>query len=294
MADLSFIIWVQQFSTPVLDSFFRWITLLGDQEYYMIVLPLIYWNWSKEFGIRFSLVFVISIYMNTAIKYNYMTERPDLAVRLIEEDGFSFPSGHAQGNTAFWGYLAREIDRKWAYIAAAVLIFLVAFSRVYLGVHYPVDIIAGVLIGLIILAVYEFLQRRTSIVLGNTAYYLLTSGVVLLLFLNQSFGLAPVVLGFILAALWGYRLEKQLIGFTEQAAWWQQLIKAVFGLVILFGLRVVTKTLFIGLTGVSEEQELLFSIMSFLRYFVMGAWVTFAAPWIFKKAHLYRKVTAVK
>ncbi len=290
MADLSFILWVQQFSNPVLDGFFRWITLLGDQEYYMIVIPLLYWLWNKDFGIRFSLVFVTSIYLNTAIKYNYMTERPDLAVRLIEEDGFSFPSGHAQGNTAFWGYLAREIDRRWAYGTAAVLIVLVAFSRVYLGVHYPVDIIAGVLIGLLILTGFEFLQRKYTLEMSGRRYVLFTGGTVLLLFLNQSFGLAPVVLGYILAALWGYRLEKQVVKFVEQAAWWQQILKAVIGLGILFGLRVVTRTLFIGLTGVGEDQELLFACMTFLRYFVMGAWVTFAAPWLFKTAGLYRKM----
>ena len=289
MADLSFINWVQQFSSPALDTFFRWITLLGDQEYYMVVIPLVYWIWSKEFGIRFTVVFLVSIYMNTAIKYNYGAERPDLAVRLIEEDGFSFPSGHAQGNAAFWGYLAREVNRKWAYTVAIILIVLVAFSRVYLGVHFPIDVIAGVLIGLLILVGFEFLQRRYRLELSDRSYFLLTGGIVLLLFLNQSFGLAPVVLGYGLAALWGYRLEKRLIDFEVKAAWWQHLIKAVVGIAVLFGLRQVTRTLFISLPGISEEQELLHAIMTFLRYFVIGVWVTFAAPWLFKIARLSRR-----
>lgn len=289
MADLSFITWVQQFSSPLLDSVFRWITLLGDQEYYMVVIPLVYWIWSKEFGIRFTVVFLISIYMNTAIKYNYTAERPDLAVRLIEEDGFSFPSGHAQGNTAFWGYIAREVNRKWAYIAATILIVLVAFSRVYLGVHFPLDVIAGVLIGLLILVGFEFLQRRYSLELSDKAYYLVTGGAVLLLFLNQSFGLAPVVLGYCLAALWGYRLEKRLIDFDVKAAGWQHVIKAVVGLGVLFALRRLTSALFIGLPGITEEQELMHSVMTFLRYFVMGVWVTLAAPWLFKVARLSRR-----
>lgn len=289
MTDLSFILWVQQFSTPFLDGFFRWITLLGDQEYYMIVLPLIYWIYSKEFGIRFAIVFVLSIYLNNAIKYNYMVERPDAAVHLIEEDGFSFPSGHAQGNTAFWGYLAREINRKWAYIIAGVLIALVAFSRVYLGVHFPLDVIAGVLIGLLILAGFEFLHRRGSLSLNGKAYYLLTGGIVLMLYLNKSFGLSPTVLGFILSALWGYRIEKAHIKFTEKAAWWQQVIKGVAGVAVLFALRQLTRTVFISLPGIAEEQELLMSLMTFLRYFVMGAWITLGAPWLFKAAKLYRK-----
>ena len=289
MADLSFITWIQGFSTPVLDGFFRWITLLGDQEYYMVVIPLLYWLWSKEFGIRFTLVFMISIYLNAAIKYNYATERPDMAVRLIEEDGFSFPSGHAQGNTVFWGYLARELHRRWSYVAAAVLVFLVAFSRVYLGVHFPLDIIGGVLVGLIILSVFEFVQQRYNTEMTDRTYYLLTGGVVVLLFLVQSFGLAPIVLGFGLAALWGYRLEKRTVDFEERAAWWQQVIKGVLGLVVLFGLREVTRTVFIGMPGVAEEQELLYAILTFFRYFVIGIWVTLAAPWLFKMLRLYRQ-----
>ncbi len=288
MADLSFINWVQQFSPPVVVSLFRWITMLGDQEYYMVVIPLLYWLWNKHFGIRFSLVFVTSIYLNSALKYNFLTERPDAAVRLVEADGFSFPSGHAQGNTVFWGYLARELHRRWAYWVAAVLIILVAFSRVYLGVHFPIDVIAGILIGLLILVGFEFLQTRYALKFDNRRYFLFTGGAVLLLYLNHSFGHAPVVLGYILAALWGYRLETQLIGFTESAPWPKQLVKAVIGVGVLFGLRVVTRTLFVSLPGIGEDQELLLSLTTFLRYFVIGFWITFVAPWLFKVLKLYR------
>lgn len=289
MFSFSFIVWVQQFSTPALDTFFRWVTMLGDQEYYMIALPLVYWLYSKEFGIRFAIIFLFSAYFNSAVKYNFTTERPDMALRKIEMYGYSFPSGHAQGNTVFWGYLAREINRRWAYVVAAVLIFLVAFSRVYLGVHYPVDIIAGFLIGLLLLMGYEFLQRKFELKLSRPTYFLFTAAVVLLLYLNHSVGDGALTLGFALAALWGYRLEKDYVGFREKAYWWQHIIKAVVGIAVLFGLRQVTRTLFIGLPGIGEEQEVLMGLMTFLRYFVMGFWVIFVAPWLFKIAGLYRR-----
>jgi len=189
-------------------------------------------------------------YLNSAFKYNFTTERPNLVLRKIDQSGYSFPSGHAQGSTAFWGYLALHSKRKWVYAAAGVLLILVSFSRIYLGVHFPVDIAGGIAIGLVLLAFFETLRRRTSLSLEGSAYYLLTAGVVLLLYLNHSLGYGPMTTGFALGALWGYRLEKDLVGWEEKGDWWQQRVTP-------------------------EQEEVLFSFLTFCRYLVMGLW----GPW---------------
>ena len=106
--------------------------------------------------------------MNWIIKHIIQRPRPDIDLRLIEENGFSFPSGHAMVTTAFygmiifyvWNNVKNRLLRNIICILLAVLIVLIAFSRVYLGVHYLSDVIAGSLIAIayLIIAV-EFAKK---------------------------------------------------------------------------------------------------------------------------------------
>ena len=135
--DTSFIEWVQGFSTPLLDSLFKAITFLGNAEYYILVIPLLFWLYDKRFALSFGIFFLGNAWLNSLAKYIFRFTRPPLALHKIEQGGFSFPSGHAQGSAGFWGYLAVQVKRPWFYLAGAVLTLLVAFSRIYLGVHFP-------------------------------------------------------------------------------------------------------------------------------------------------------------
>jgi len=287
MADTSFIIWVQQWSTPFWDSFWRGITFLGDMEYYMLAIPLIYWLYSKKFAFRFALIFLFSAYFNSASKYNFMTERPPLELNIIEQEGFAFPSGHAQGNTVFWGFLAHQIKRNWAYAAAGVLILLVSFSRLYLGVHYPVDVIFGITIGVLAIGLYQIAWERRPVISDLGWYLTISAAAVFLMFLLHSQGDGPMITGFLLGALWGYRLEKDFIGWPEKATPVQNVFKVVLGLVVFFGLREVTRAVLINWPGLTEEQTIIFPIMTWIRYSIMGFWVTLFAPMVFQKLKLF-------
>ncbi len=280
MADTSFILWVQQFSSPFLDSLFRLITFLGDEEYYIMAIPLLYWLFNKHFAFRFSMFFLLSAYLNSSLKYNFVTERPPMELHKIEQDGYSFPSGHAQGNTAFWGYLAVQLHKPWGYVVAAILFSLVAFSRVFLGVHFPIDILFGIGIGILLLATYELVLRNAKLSLSNRSWMFLGVATVVFLFMNHSKGDGPLTMGFALGALLGYIVEQAYVGFTEQARLWQQLVKAVLGIAGLFFLRVALKTLFFEMLGIPEEG-ILGAIFTFFRYFFIGLWITLLAPWLF-------------
>lgn len=287
MADTGFIIWVQQWSTPFWDSFWRGITFLGDMEYYMLVIPLIYWLYSKKFAFRFALIFLFSAYFNSASKFNFITERPPQDLRLIDQDGYAFPSGHAQGNTVFWGFLAHQIKKTWAYAAAVILILLVSFSRLYLGVHYPIDVIFGISIGVIAIGLYQIAWARRPGVSDLGRYLLISSGAVFLLFLLHTQGDGPMVTGFLFGSLWGYRLEKEFINWKEKASLVQNLFKVILGIFVFFALREVTRAVFINWPGVTEEQSIIFPIMTWIRYTIMGFWVTLFAPLVFQKLKLF-------
>ena len=122
----------------------------------------------QHFGFRFAVFFVFSAYVNSGLKYIARTERPPRELRLAVQEGYAFPSGHAQGSTVFWGLLALRLRKRWAYWGAALLISLVSLSRLYLGVHWPIDIAGGLAAGLILLLIYSRPVSYTHLGLLNT------------------------------------------------------------------------------------------------------------------------------
>lgn len=292
MSDSSFIIWIQQYSSPLLDSFFKAVTFLGNEEYYILTIPLLFWLYDKKFALRFGLFFLFNAYLNSFLKYIFKIPRPPLELHKIEQGGYSFPSGHAQGNTGFWGYLAVQLKKPWAYISGAVIFCLVAFSRVYLGVHYPSDIIIGILVGLLWIAVYEIIARKVKVQLNLWQWFLASSVFCGIMLAIHPVGDGPLTMGFMLGALWGYKVEADFVGLNVRSNWWHGIIKTVFGLVGLLALKEFGKILLLELMGNPEEGVPLYHATTFIRYYLMGIWVTLAAPWLFRLIRLEKKDTA--
>ncbi len=163
------LLWLQRFSHPWLDAFFLAVTSLGSREFYMTLIPLVYWCVDRRVGLRLGLAFLVSIYLNFFLKDLLRLPRPagpGLRVLSPERDlGYGFPSGHAQGNATVWGYLAAAYRRRWLTVLAALLVTLVSLSRLYLGVHYPADVAGGIALGLGVVAGFRAaegaLARRT-------------------------------------------------------------------------------------------------------------------------------------
>lgn len=286
MSDPSFIVWIQQFSSPLLDSIFKAITTLGNEEYYILSIPLLYWLYDKKFALRFGIFFLFNAYLNSFIKHIFKYPRPPLELHKIEQGGYTFPSGHAQGNTGFWGYLAVQIKRRWVYIAAAIIFSLVAFSRVYLGVHFPLDIIVGILIGLAWIILYELISRKVKLNL-NLWQWFLASFILCAVFLAiHPGGDGPLTMGFMLGVLWGYRLETEYVDFKARGNWWQNILKAVIGISGLFALRMGLKPVLMAMFNQPEEATTLYHGATFIRYFCLGLWVSLAAPWLFRLINL--------
>ncbi|HOC06337.1 MAG: phosphatase PAP2 family protein [Bacillota bacterium] len=289
MLDTTFITWVQQFSTPLLDGFFKAVTFLGDAEYYILVIPLLLWLYDKKFALRFGVFFLGNAWINSFLKHIFQIVRPPVSLHKIEQGGYSFPSGHAQGSTSFWGYLAVQIKRPWAFVVAAILSLLVAFSRVYLGVHFPHDILAGILIGIIWIVLYEFLYRKIKIKFSLWQWFLASLALCAVMLLLHPVGDGPLAAGFLLSALWGYRLEADYVRFNVKGHWWQNVIKASLGIAVLFALHSGLKPILLSLFANPLEATPLYYTATFCRYFILGWWVALLAPLCFKALRLYRR-----
>jgi len=137
-----------------LDPLFRAITWLGGTPLYVVALSLALWYGDTTRGLRLALLLLFSVYVNLVLKELFAIPRPYLVSSAVQAKdvatGYAFPSGHAQGATVAWLGAALVYRQRWAAVVGDLVIPLVAFSRVYLGVHYPQDVIAGVVLGLTI------------------------------------------------------------------------------------------------------------------------------------------------
>jgi membrane-associated phospholipid phosphatase len=150
---IEFIIWLQGFRTPFLDAFFHFVTQLGGSGY-LILLPLVVWSFDLKVGLRAMMAMLSAQLLVMILKDHFHTLRPFMVDDRIWSDGefgLSFPSGHAWGAMVYYGYLAASVRRRGFTIAMGIVILLVGFSRSYLGVHYPHDVIAGWAFGALML-----------------------------------------------------------------------------------------------------------------------------------------------
>ena len=157
--DRSLLLWIHQFANPQLNGLMLLITALGDPGMVITVfISTIAWLVMKRRYtdvIRFTIACAGGVVINQVMKLFFAKPRPELWTRLISETSFSFPSGHAVGSMVVYGFIgyifAREFPlyQKYIYTAASILIIAIGFSRLYLGVHYPTDIIAGYGVGIL-------------------------------------------------------------------------------------------------------------------------------------------------
>lgn len=277
---------MQQFSTPFLDGLFKAITIIGNGEYYVLVIPLFFWLYDKKFALRLGGFVLASAWLNEAAKGVFRAPRPPDQFHKIIQGGYSFPSGHAQGSASFWGYLAVQRRRPGAYVIAAAAVALVSLSRLYLGVHFPIDVLAGVVIGIGWLAVFEFCRRRGPVIINRWQWYLaslLLAGLVLVTGRNAA---SLRLAGFLLSSLWGYRLEADYVKFPVKGGWRQNLVKAVLGLAALIAIYSANPVIMNAL-GQPKPGDVLYAVGLFSRYFLMGFWVSFLAPLSFKTLGLH-------
>ena len=234
--------WIATWANPYCDVFFRAITDLGYHTFYYLVIAPLFWVVDRRRASVLILLILASGLLNTGAKLLVHTPRPDphlarvLDFRPYDSGSNAFPSGHAQNAVVFWIYVAWWVGRRWFYGLALPLIALISFSRLYLAVHFPIDIVGGLAIGTAIMLLlppiferwsqYEF---RLSLV-GSLG---LTGASVVLALAASDHTLAVIgggLLGFMAGAVW---LPQRPLLFRNAA---QLSFCLAGGLVLLVGL----------------------------------------------------------
>lgn len=280
------VLWFQQFS-PGLDLPFKSLTFLGNLEFFLIFMPLIYWCCDRAAGARLLILFLISAYLNTIAKVLLDQPRPfqyDPRVKaLVPASGGGLPSGHTQGAVVVWGYLAAWVRQAWMWGLAGFLMIGIPISRLYLGVHFPTDLIGGYILGAVLLVVYlQFASKAEAwLIQKGIAWQLIVATflpiVLILISLAgavNSLNAAGILLGFAP----GIILERRWIKFCSGGNLVRRLLRLVVGLIVIFAVWMGLKMAFSG-----WEPASLYRVV---RYALVGLWGGFGAPWLFVRLKL--------
>jgi membrane-associated phospholipid phosphatase len=283
---LDLILAIQQIHGPVLDGIFRAITFMGEEEFYLILLPLLLWCVDFGLGARLGALFLLSSYLNFGLKDLLQQPRPfdlDPSVKLSSAEGYGLPSGHSQATVVVWGSIAAWARRKWFWAVAIALMVLIGFSRVYLGVHFPTDVLAGWAIGAVLLVVCLAVQSRVEkwlAKLGLAMQIILALAIPLILLLVHPTKDSVTTLAPLAGLGLGLALTYRYISFSARGPWWQRVLRFLVG-------GIVMAALYLGLKGVFPgEESALYLVFRFLRYWLIGVWITLGAPWLFRLLRL--------
>ncbi len=271
--------WVLSIRAEWLTPIMKIFTFLGDEEFLLLFLPLAYWLWRKDVMGRTGTVLLFTFVLNAVIKGVFEIPRPESIEHLVHADDWSFPSGHSQSAMVLWGWLAWELKDKRGYLIAAVLVAGVGFSRVYLGVHYPTDVLGGFAIGLATLYSYSWLLKREPagwVYLGPTRqsliFFVLLMGIFMLVPELSEVAIkgGATFMGF----LAGYLHEKKYISCSFRPGTGLVLSKVVLGFVGIILIWIGLKQVFISI-GYATNMAM------FIRYMLLGAWISYGAPYLF-------------
>jgi hypothetical protein len=292
----------------------RFFSTLGTEDFFFLVLPLMYWSIDASLGMRVGFILVTSDMFNYMIKLAFAGPRPywvSSHVRgLWSETSFGIPSGHAQNAMSVWGIIALYMSRSWAWIIAAFLILLIGVSRIFLGAHFPHDVLMGWILGGLLLFLFSRLGDSVAAWFAGMKFNrrIIAGFLASLLFIAAGYSLAIARSDFQVPGQWVsnallagpapapvdpngiFTSAGTFFGLTAGVAWmmqrggyqvagpvWKRALRYLIGLagVLLF---------WMGLGEVLPRGDgFVYYLLRYLRYALVGWWVAGGAPWFFHR-----------
>lgn len=297
---MPFLYWLESIRNPVLDALFALITHLGEETFFLVIAIFFFWCINKREGYFILITGLVGTVANQMAKLFFRIPRPwvlDPNFDIIESaraeaTGYSFPSGHTQNIASTYGAIAAYNPTKRKTAVCVTIIVLVAFSRMYLGVHTPLDVVVSLLFAFaLVLALRplfateeRFKRSMPWVVIGSVVLSLLFLGYVL--FISSDSALDPAnyqsglknactLLGCTAGLVLVHFVDSKFIGFKTDARWYVQIIKLALGLLGVLAIK----------SGLSAPLKLLFGneyVARAVRYFLIVAFAGAVWPLTFK------------
>lgn len=297
---MEFLYFLESIRNPVLDVFFSLITHLGNETLFIAVAIAVFWCVNKRTGYYLLTVGFFGTLLNQFLKLVCRVPRPwvrDPNFTIVESaraeaTGYSFPSGHTQSITGSMGCLARASRRVSVRAVCIVLIALTAFSRMYLGVHTPADVVTSLVIGaVLVFALYPLFERceKNPGVMYAVVGVLTACSLAYLLFVelypwpadmdphNLESGIKNgyTLFGCGVGMLVSFFVENRYVRFDEKATWQGQILKLVIGFAIVLGIKAGFKPVLEAVLPAMPARA--------VRYFIMVVFAACIWPLSFKK-----------
>ncbi len=263
---MQFLQYLESVRTPFFDRFFSLVTHLGEETFFIFIGLLFYWCISKKQGYYLLSIGLIGTVLNQFLKLWFRVPRPwvkdpnftVVAAAKPEATGYSFPSGHTQSAVGIFGGLARWNKAKILRVVSIVLAVLVCFSRLYLGVHTPLDVGVSVLLSLaLVFGLYPLIHQAWESPLRIRWLFfgmILFSGLYLIFahffsfpaevdMVNLAHGRETgwKMFGCMVGLYLSFEIDHRLIRFETKAAWWAQGLKLLLGLIPILLIKTFLK-----------------------------------------------------
>ncbi|NLL24802.1 MAG: phosphatase PAP2 family protein [Spirochaetales bacterium] len=287
---------LHRIATPFLDLLANGASFFGEETFVIAIVLLVFWNINKQKGFALYMNVLTSVLIMGILKAVVRAPRPFVVLddiagkRMGTATGYSFPSGHTTTAASFYTSLALLLKKRICSIIAAIMIVLVGVSRLYLGVHWPNDVFAGLLIGVSIsFLLYrwslQLFEDRMRLVRFSIRYGLIATlaSLILSVLLNMDL-VDPVAFNDLMktlalagAGLLGFGFEEQIVRYRVEASLTKKILRYLLGMGVVIAI-IASKALF---------PPSIYAISSFIRYSLVGVWATVLFPITGKSLHLF-------
>lgn len=284
---------LERIRTPFWNGVMSAVTQLGGEVIFIMAAVVVFWCVSKWEGYYLMTIAFCGTVLNQFLKLICRVPRPwvrdpnftIVESARVEATGYSFPSGHTQNAVGLFGGMARWGGRRWVRLGLTALALIIAFSRMYLGVHTPADVgVSLVLAAALVLGLYPLMRRAQEkprymgyvlaamlVVSGAFVVFVETCGFPADMDaenLASGIGNAWKMLGAVAGMTLAWLLDRRYIHFETQAVWWVQAIKVAVGMALLLAIKSGLKAPLLALLG---HEGLAGGVRYFLLVLVAGA-----------------------
>lgn len=284
---MGFLYGLEQLRFPAMTAFMSVITYLGDELCFMAIALLFFWCINKRQAYFIFAVGLAGSIVNQFLKLWFRIPRPwviDPDFTIVESareaaSGYSFPSGHTQNAVGTFGAIAINSKEKWIRVVCVLLMLIVPFSRMYLGVHTPLDVAVSMLVAAVLISLFypmfksdEQIYKKTLIIMLAVIFLSVLYMFFVLLYKfpadidphNFASGIknAYTFMGSLLGLLVVLFVDNKYINFDTKAPLIGQILKYVLGLALVVAVKSLLKA---PLNAVFNGGQ----IANLVRYFLM-------------------------